>query len=90
MANVHYAQIGDVWKHLPLAEVLGIEVPRRYLESHAGSASYPLTPSAERSYGVLHFVSEAECSPVLDAACTGGSSSATDTTKSQRLTLARP
>jgi 23S rRNA A2030 N6-methylase RlmJ len=67
VANVHYAQIGDVWKHLSLAEVLGIEVPRRYLESHAGSASYPLTPSAERSYGVLHFVSEAERSPVLDA-----------------------
>ena len=67
MANVHYAKIGDVWKHLPLAEVLGIEAPRRYLESHAGSSSYPLTPSAERSYGVLRFVKEAARSPVLDA-----------------------
>ena len=67
VANVHYAKIGDVWKHLPLSEVLRIEVPRRYLESHAGSASYPLTPSAERSYGVLHFLSEAARSPVLDA-----------------------
>jgi 23S rRNA A2030 N6-methylase RlmJ len=66
MANVHYAKIGDVWKHLPLAEVLRIEAPRRYLESHAGSSSYPLTPSRERSYGVLHFVSEAKRSPVLD------------------------
>jgi len=66
MANVQYAKIGDVWKHLPLAEVLEIEAPRRYLESHAGSASYPLTPSAERSYGVLHFVSGAGRSPVLD------------------------
>ncbi len=51
MANVHYAEIGDVWKHLLLAEVLGIEGPRRYLESHAASSSYPLSPSAERSYG---------------------------------------
>ena len=67
MANVHYAQIGDVWKHLPLAEVLRIEAPLRYLESHAGSSSYPLTPSAERSYGVLRFASEAARSPVLDA-----------------------
>ena len=66
MANVHYAQIGDVWKHLPLAEALGIGAPRRYLESHAGSSNYPLTPSRERSYGVLHFVSEAARSPVLD------------------------
>ena len=56
MANVHYAKLGDVWKHLPLAEVLRIEAPRRYLESHAGSSSYPLSPSAERDYGVLYFV----------------------------------
>lgn len=67
MANVHYAKIGDVWKHLPLAEVLEIEAPRRYLESHAGSASYPLTPSAERGYGVLRFVKEAARSAILDA-----------------------
>jgi hypothetical protein len=66
MANVHYAEIGDVWKHLPLAEVLQIEAPRRYLESHAGSSSYPLTPSLERNYGALRFASEAERSPVLD------------------------
>ena len=66
MANVHYAKIGDVWKHLPLAEVLEIGAPRRYLESHAGSASYPLTPSAESSYSVLHFLSQAALSPVLD------------------------
>ena len=67
MANVHYAKIGDVWKHLPLAEVLGIEVATRGLESHGGSSSYTLTPSAERSYGVLHFVSQAARFPVLDA-----------------------
>jgi 23S rRNA (adenine2030-N6)-methyltransferase len=66
MSNVHYAKIGDVWKHLPLAEVLEIEAPRRYLESHAGSSSYPLTPSRERTYGVLRFASEAKRSPVLD------------------------
>jgi 23S rRNA A2030 N6-methylase RlmJ len=65
MANIHYAKIGDVWKHLPLAEVLEIEAPHRYLESQAGSSSYPLTPSRERRYGVLRFVSEARRSPVL-------------------------
>ena len=50
MANVHYARIGDVWKHLSLAEVLRIGCPRRYWESHAGSSSYPLTRSPERDY----------------------------------------
>src|SRR3712207_7085743 len=59
MANVHYARIGDVWKHLPLAEVLGIERPGRYWESYAGSSSYPLTRSPERDYGAFAFLERA-------------------------------
>lgn len=66
MANLHYAEIGDVWKHLPLAEVLAIDGPRRYLESHSGSSSYPLTRSPERDYGALRFASRAARSPVLE------------------------
>ncbi len=38
MANRHFGRIGDVWKHLPLAEILLLETPRRYWETHAGSA----------------------------------------------------
>jgi 23S rRNA (adenine2030-N6)-methyltransferase len=67
MANVHYAKIGDVWKHLPLAEVLSIERPSRYCESHAGSSSYPLTRSPERDYGVFLFLERASRSSVLKA-----------------------
>jgi 23S rRNA (adenine2030-N6)-methyltransferase len=66
MANVHYARIGDVWKHLPLAEVLRIERPDRYWESHAGSSSYPLTRSPERDYGVFLFLERAGRSPALE------------------------
>jgi len=51
VANRHYAKIADVWKHLPLTELLAVERPTRYLESHAGSAQYPLTASPERDYG---------------------------------------
>ena len=65
MANVHYAKIGDVWKHLPLAEVLAIERPGRYWESHAGSSSYPLTRSPERDYGVFLFLERAGSSAAL-------------------------
>jgi 23S rRNA (adenine2030-N6)-methyltransferase len=65
MANTHYGQIGDVWKHLPLAEILSIEAPSGYWESHAGSAQYPLTHSAERDYGVFFFASHARQSPAL-------------------------
>jgi 23S rRNA (adenine2030-N6)-methyltransferase len=65
MVNVHYARIGDVWKHLPLAEVLTIERPARYWESHAGSSSYPLTRSPERDYGVFLFLERAGRSSAL-------------------------
>ncbi len=66
MANLHYAEIGDVWKHLPLAEVLAIEAPRRYLESHSGSSSYSLTNSPERDYGALRFAAQTARSPTLE------------------------
>jgi 23S rRNA A2030 N6-methylase RlmJ len=66
MVNVHYARIGDVWKHLPLAEILAIERPGSYWESHAGSSSYPLTRSPERDYGVFLFLERAVRSLVLE------------------------
>ena len=66
MANRHYGKIGDIWKHLPLAEILTIERPARYWESHAGSAYYPLTHSAQRDYGIYHFLSEAHESRLLE------------------------
>src|SRR5829696_1955377 len=66
MANVHYARIGDVWKHLPLAEVLAIERPGSYWESHAGYSFYPLTRSPERDYGVFLFLERAVRSSVLE------------------------
>jgi len=59
MANRHFGNIGDIWKHLPLAEILALELPHNYWESHAGSASYPLVPSPERAYGVSGFLERA-------------------------------
>src|SRR5215217_5824416 len=66
MVNVHYAKIGDVWKHLPLAEVLRIERPGYYWESHAGSSTYPLTRSPERDYGVFLFLERGGSSAALE------------------------
>jgi 23S rRNA A2030 N6-methylase RlmJ len=65
MANVHYASIGDVWKHLTLAEILRIEHPLRYWETHSGSSSYPLPHSPERDYGAFAFLERAGRSPGL-------------------------
>ena len=67
MANHHYGRIGDIWKHLPLAEILEIEQPAEYWESHAGSARYPLTHSWQRDFGVFYFLSHAAKSEALYA-----------------------
>ena len=63
--NVHYGKIGDIWKHLPLAEILSIEKPAMYWDPYAGSAEYPLTHSWERDYGVFHFLEKAGQTPDL-------------------------
>lgn len=67
MANIHFGRIGDVWKHLPLAEILTIERPHHVWESHAGSAYYDLTPSYERDYGVYRVRARAPDAPHLAA-----------------------
>lgn len=59
MANNHFAELGDVWKHLALAEALALEPPAAYCETHAGSAWYPLAPSPSRWYGVFTFLETA-------------------------------
>ena len=68
MANVHYGNIGDIWKHLLLAEILVIEPPTRYWESHAGSSRYALTHSLERDYGIFYFAHAASQSEILNQA----------------------
>src|SRR5664279_2984608 len=63
--NRYFGNIGDVWKHLVLAELLALEPPKRYWETHAGSASYPLTHSPDRDYGVYRFLERGDSSPEL-------------------------
>jgi 23S rRNA (adenine2030-N6)-methyltransferase len=65
MANRHFARIGDVWKHLPLCELLSREPPNYYCESHAGAAIYPLTHSPDRDYGVYHLLGSASANHLL-------------------------
>jgi 23S rRNA A2030 N6-methylase RlmJ len=65
MANRHFAKLGDVWKHLPLAEVLRLNPPQAYWETHAGSLFYPLSASSARLHGALRFLSRASSDPDL-------------------------
>jgi len=63
--NRFFGNLGDVWKHLALAEVLALEPPKHYWETHAGSASYPLTHSPDRDYGVYRFLEHGGSVPEL-------------------------
>lgn len=65
MANRHVAEIGDVWKHLALAEIAARRRPRRYWETHAGSARYDLPDDASRRYGIGTFLTAAAGEPRL-------------------------
>jgi 23S rRNA A2030 N6-methylase RlmJ len=56
VANPHFANLGDVWKHLLLTEVISWLRPRHYVETHAGSASYRLVDDVERGLGVEMFL----------------------------------
>lgn len=72
MANQHFGNIGDVWKHLWLAGIVADQRPSRYVETHAGSALYRLVQDDERTLGVGRFLAAAEsCAPLRDTAYWG-------------------
>jgi 23S rRNA (adenine2030-N6)-methyltransferase len=52
----HAGNVGDVWKHCALVEVLRLasaRAPRlRYLDSHAGEGGYALAPTGEWTEGI--------------------------------------
>ncbi len=55
MANIHFGRVSDLWRNLPLAEIIAIEQPHHLWETHVGSAQYSLSHSYERDYGVYYF-----------------------------------
>ena len=67
MANPHFGEIGDVWKHLVVGDVLDRVRPARYWETHAGSGTYALDRSWEREYGVFTLLREAPRAPAINA-----------------------
>jgi 23S rRNA (adenine2030-N6)-methyltransferase len=52
-------------KHLPLLEILKLEPPREYWETHSGAALYPLTHSPDRDYGIYWFLDHSNVEPIL-------------------------
>ena len=67
MANPHFGEIGDVWKHLVLGDVVDRVRPARYWETHTGSGTYALDRSWQREYGVFTMLREAPRAPAIEA-----------------------
>jgi len=65
MANPHFGNLGDVWKHVALAEALASERPLNYWETHAGSATYLLSHSPARDYGAYYLLEGGRRSSIL-------------------------
>lgn len=51
----HYGKIGDIWKHLPLCNVISIESPLVYVETNSAYCEYSLAQSDEQKYGIYNF-----------------------------------
>ena len=49
----HAGEIGDVWKHLPLCDILLIEKPLRYHETNSAYSGYNLALKPQVKYGIL-------------------------------------
>jgi len=74
MANVHFGNLADVFKHVALGEALGALRPAEYWESHAGQACYDETGAipAERRHGIHTFQQLRGGSEVLRHSVYGG------------------
>ena len=61
-----FANLGDVWKHLLLTEVISWLRPGHYVETHAGSVTYRLVDDVERRLGAGMFLSaSSEVEPLV-------------------------
>ena len=44
MRYIHSGKLGDIWKHLPLCDILLTEQPKRYLETNSAACSLGYNP----------------------------------------------
>jgi len=58
MPYTHSGEIGDIWKHLPLCDILNIERPLRYHETNSAYAEYRIKITPRTEYGILKLLAE--------------------------------
>ena len=56
MSYKHAGEVGDVWKHLPLCDILAIERPLRYHETNSAYSGYTITRNPKLEYGIFKFL----------------------------------
>ena len=60
MGYEHFGRIGDIWKHLPLCEIVKIEDFSTYIETNSAYNNYKLENSPEQEYGIGLFIRRSE------------------------------
>ena len=65
MEYKHFGRIGDIWKHLPLCEIVCNEKINTYIETNSAYFDYKLEHSIEQDYGIGIFISKSESYPEL-------------------------
>lgn len=67
MGYTHYGKQAEVWKHLPLCDLIAIEKPSVYVETNSAYAEYNLQATSEQRYGIYHFLEKAATHAVNDS-----------------------
>lgn len=65
MAYPHFGRIGDIWKHLPLCEIISHEEIKTYIETNSAYFDYKLEHSEEQNYGIGWLMHKSESFSVL-------------------------
>lgn len=60
MPYKHAGEIGDVWKHIPLCDILMVEKPRRYFETNSAYSQYSITSNERTEYGIFQVLRYAQ------------------------------
>jgi len=60
MGYKHFGEIGDIWKHFPLCDVVKIENIQTYVETNSAYFDYNLENTKEQAYGIGHFINKSK------------------------------
>ena len=66
MPYKHAGEISDVWKHLPLCDILQSEKPIRYHETNSANSHYKIDANPNTEYGIINVISKSKNNKALE------------------------